>query len=61
MLMDTIRRLRDRSIQRELTRLTRQITDPTTPRDARDAAIRRQMDLRRAKMASLHRRVVPTA
>jgi len=55
-LMDAIRRLRDRSLERELALLTRRISDPATPPAGRGAAIQRQVELRKLKMAPLHRR-----
>lgn len=55
-LMDAIRWLRDRHLGRELAELTRRISDPATPVAERAAAIQRQIELRRAKAAPLHRR-----
>lgn len=55
-LMDAIRWLRNQSINHELARLTRRISDPATSPDERVRAIQRQLELRQARMAPLHRR-----
>ena len=52
-VMDAVRRVRDRHFERELAELTRRIADPATPAADRIAAIQRQVELRRAKAQAL--------
>lgn len=58
-LMDAVRKMRDRTLDRELTELTRRIADPSTPGEERLAALRRQMELRKEKAAPLRPRSLP--
>jgi len=58
-LMDAVRRVRDRWLEREIAALTRQIAHPDTAPDARVAALQRQMELRRLKTSPLQPRAVP--
>ncbi len=60
-LMDAVRRVRDRWLDREIAALTRRIADPATPVAVRADAARRQMELRRLKAAPLQPRTVPSA
>lgn len=52
-VMDAVRRVRDRHFERELAELTRRIADPATPAADRVAAIQRQVELRHAKAQAL--------
>lgn len=52
-VMDAVRRVRDRQFERELAELTRRIADPATPATDRVAAIQRQVELRHAKAQAL--------
>lgn len=58
-LMDAVRRVRDRWLEREIAGLTRLAAHPDTKPDARVAALQRQMELRRLKAAPLQPRTVP--
>lgn len=58
-LMDAVRKMRDRTLDRELTELTRRIADASTPGEERLAALRRQMELRKEKAAPLRPRSLP--
>jgi DNA primase len=58
-LMDAVRRVRDRWLEREIAELTRLAARPDTAPDARVAALQRQMELRRLKAAPLQPRAVP--
>jgi DNA primase len=58
-LMDTVRRVRDRWLDREIAELTRRVSNPATPPAERGAALQRQMELRRAKAEPLKPRSVP--
>ena len=60
-VMDAVRRVRDRHFERELAELTRRIADPATPAADRVAAIQRQVELRRAKAEQLRPRSLPLA
>jgi hypothetical protein len=58
-LMDTVRRVRDRWLEREIAELTRLAAHPDTAPDTRVAALQRQMELRRLKAVPLQPRAVP--
>jgi DNA primase len=52
-VMDAVKRVRDRSFERRLAELTRLVSDAATPATERAQAIQEQMELRRAKAAPL--------
>ncbi len=58
-LMDAVRRVRDRWLDREIAELTRRAAQPDTSPEARAAALQRQMELRRIKTAPLQPRLMP--
>jgi DNA primase len=58
-MMDAVRRVRDRAYERELADLTRVIANPTTAPAERVAALQRQMELRRARTQPLRPRSRP--
>lgn len=58
-VMDAVRRVRDRHFERELAELTRRIADPATPPADRVAAIQRQVELRHARAEPLKPRSLP--
>lgn len=58
-VMDAVRRVRDRHFERELAELTRRIADPATPPADRVAAIQRQVGLRHARAEPLKPRSLP--
>lgn len=59
-LMDTVRRVRDRWLDREIAELTRRVSHPATPPAERAAALQRQMELRRLKSTPLQPRAMPS-
>ncbi len=58
-LMDAVRRARDRWLDREIAELTRRVAHPDTPPAERVAALQRQMELRRLKAGPLQPRSQP--
>lgn len=58
-MMDAVRRVRDRAYERELADLTRVIANPATGPAERVAALQRQMELRRARTQPLRPRSRP--
>ncbi len=59
-LMDAVRRVRDRWLDGQIAELTRRVAHPDTPQEARVAALRQQMELRRLKAGPLQPRPLPS-